>query len=317
MVDPIKSIVVDTSVLYAAASPYELDEIKALAPAEIVVPFTDVAELDQLMQRTRERDRARAALNVLKAQVARGAARGPVTCGSGLTIRIASAEQETPPPHLPGLDARLADDRILACAANIALQGEVTLATTEFALFVKSEACGIDGLYLDRYAEVNTVATRRERTAFESAWNRLCLAQDTWAACRRALTFLRTPLVARLLVPVRQTRAPSQVHDVVARFDALNAQWTESTNLNTILAPTLRLMAPPAVNHSVAMIPQPIDLSAPLGSHTRRETPEERAIRIKSEEALARGREEFNLDVVLSWVEMVREYVLEQVGDDV
>jgi len=310
-------VVVDTSVLYAVAAPYEIDEIKALAPAEIVVPFAAVSELDQLMQRPRERDRARSALNVLKSLVSRGAVQGPVTCGSGLTFRFATAQEEQAPSDLDGLDGSLADDRILACAIKLGRPNEpAVLATTEFALYVKSELCGVRGLYLDRFADAHTIVGRRERVSFEAAWNRLQSGQDIWAVCRRALTFLRSPLVQRLLRDVRRDRSPGPLFAVLTKFDALSTQWTEGTVLNSVLFTTIGLVPAPQVNYSVAIINEPGRVYPYAPASNRNETPDERALLIKSEEAAARGRDEFNVDVVLAWMESVREYVLEQVGEE-
>jgi rRNA-processing protein FCF1 len=312
-----KYVVLDTSVFYAVAAPYEIEEIRALAPAELVVPFSVLAELDQLMQRTRERDRARSALHVLNTLVSRGAAREPVSCGKDLTIRLASAQEEVGSVVIPGIDLDLADDRILSCAANIRSRGgDAVVATTEFALYAKSLGCGMAGLYLDRYAQTGVMATRRERAAFDLSWSRLLTAQDTWAVCRRASVFLRVPLVARLLASVRETQQPSNVYWIVSRFDALNAQWQGNVELKDILQGCLGLWHPAPADFSSKTIEEPAQYGINYVAATRRrETPDERALRIRSEEAANRSRDEFNVDSVLAWMELVREHVLGEIGE--
>lgn len=311
-----KFVVLDTGVLYAVAAPYEIEEISALAPVGLVVPFSVLAELDMLMQRTRERDRARAAINVLKILVDRGAAQNAVSCGKDMTIRLGTALEEIAPEHIAAIDVDLADDRVLACAVNLAASGlEVVVATTEFALHAKALTCGVGGLYLDKYADTNVIATHRERSGLDSAWNRLLSSNDSWAVCRRAINLLRAPLVARLMQSIREEKAPANLYDILSRFEKLMAKWDEQTPLASIISDTLLLAPAVAMDDSVKQLKEPTGIFVNPLPPWRSETPEERVIRMKSEEAAFRSREDYIIDVVLTWMGLVREYVLDHIGE--
>jgi len=316
------TIVVDTNILLVASQPYQIDELKALAPAHYVVPATVLSELDKLKSRPETRDKARAALNVLKSYVKRGAIPpNAVSCGSGSTLRIARREEEAPQPWL---DMGLADDRILALCVNLASRGkDVKLATVEFALFAKAATADVEGLYLDRYAEPSAAVTRRERGSLRDAWNRVQAADSCWSICRRGLWFLQKPLVRRLTDTVRQTGDPPEVALVLARFASLESVWGDQIPLDTIMERTLGIAPPPQVNYAVSLIHEPTPYVLPsLGGRTamkqpRNETPEEHVLRIRAEESQRKAWEDHNVDTILSWLEVVRDYILDQVGDDV
>ena len=314
------TVVVDTSILLGAPQPYQLEELKTLGPAHYVIPATVVSELDLLKARPTTRDKARAALNVLKGFVQRGAASKPVSCGAGgSTLRIASREDEVPQPWL---HMELNDDRILAVCLHLAANGkDVKLATVEFPLFLKAATAGVDGIYLERCAESSTVVTRRERESFRSAWQRLQASDSPSHACRRAISFLKSPLAKRIADQVRRTQEPREVFSIISRFDHLAHAWTTETDLSSVLKDTLGLDPPPYVDYSAEQL---VNQPAVFGfgptyqyATTRRETPEERVLRIRSAENWQKALEDRIVDIVLSWLEVVREYILDQVGDDV
>lgn len=113
--------VVDTSIAYVEAAVYNVDELRKLAPVEIVIPFTALSELDRLVEQGGEkRERARKALRAIEDLTNRGALKGPVSAGDGVTIRIASLDEEV---RRDGLDPQIADDRILALAVHLARDG--------------------------------------------------------------------------------------------------------------------------------------------------------------------------------------------------
>ena len=313
-------IVLDTGILYAAAQPFELPELKELGEVEYVVPAAVLWELDQLMQRIETRDRTRAALNVLARFVARGAAIGPVSCGDGCTLRVGRVDEVTYESHL---SAELADDRILATCLKLAEEDvKVTLATTEFALYAKALSARIDSLYLDRYADTLTRVTRREQVSFRTAWSRIESADTSWAFCRRALSFLTLPLAMRLLDPVRKSGQPGVVAAYLAQFDRLSDRWGEDVNLFSIMQEVLRVAPPSNPDYSVRVLREP-GLPWAFGRSwqdqqitSRRESDEERALRIRAEERLYRGRDDYVRDMLLGRLEVIRDYMLDQVGED-
>jgi hypothetical protein len=313
---PARVGVLDTSVLYARSQPFEIDEIRRLAPAELVVPYTVLAELDILTQRTVEGVRARSALNVLKDFVRRGAAVTPVSCGEGLSLRIARAVDEQ--VVLPQLDPGLADDRILACAlAQRRDEQAVVLATTEFALHAKALSIGLEGLYLEQLADAEVTVTRRERAGFRDRWQRLQVSFDSWTVCRRAIMFLNSPLASRILAVVRQSGEPAGVYKVVAGFDALSRAWTETTSLDTVLFASIGLHPSPRVDYGTVIIDEPASFGIPhIPASSRRETAEERSIRIRAAEEARQAREAFIVDTVLDWMAVLKDYILDQVGED-
>ncbi len=309
-------IVLDTNVFFAAAEPYKIDDFAPYIPADFIVPPKVIWELDQKMQGSETRDRARAALNVLKRLMERGAARKAVSCGAGFTIRFGLSSQEE--PH-PGLDMNLADDRIVALCLHLASsEGDVKLATTDFALAAKASAVGITPIWLQRLAQETTPLTRRERAAFRLAWGRVQVADSCWAICRRGLLFLKNPLMVRITRGVRESGQPPEIAKILARFDALDSIWTDKTPLDTIIEQTLALAPPPRVNYAVSLVHEPPGYVL-LGNSNRpslRESAEEHALRIKAEEGQRKAWEDHDVDIILSWLEMVREYVLDQVGED-
>lgn len=310
------TVVLDTSVLYSVADPYTIKEFQALHPVDYVIPAKVLWELDRLIERIETRDRARAALNVLKGFVQRGATKKPVSCGGGCTLRLASLDEQ--PAH-PSLRMELADDCILAVCIHLANQGRsVKLATTEFALYAKALAAGVDAMHLQRYAEAKTVITRRERASFQLAWSRVQTADSAWSVCRRALTFLGNPLVARLIQPVRDKQEPQGLASVIAGFDALERTWTENADVDTVIKGALGIAPPTAVDYSVQRLfePLPIPLQGVGFPVSRAETPEERSLRIKAEEGRRRADEQFIVDDVLNRLEFIREFVLDEVGED-
>jgi len=314
------TVVVDTNVLLVAPQPYQIEELKALGPAHYVVPATVLSELDILRARSETRDKARAALHVLEGFVRRGAVSTAVSCGSTSTLRIATHREETPQPWL---DMNLADDRILALCICLANKGnDVKLVTVEFALYARAAVARVEGLYLERFKESSTVLTRRERASFRLAWARLQAADSCWSICRRGLLFLRNPLVHRLTRGARESRQPPELASILAKFDALDGAWSDKTTLDTIMEGTLGIPAPPQVNYAVSLIDEPVPYSpvrpANLGFYQlpRKETAEEHALRIRAEEGRRKAWEDYNVDTVLSWLEVVREYVLDQVAED-
>ena len=315
------TVVLDTGVLYSVAAPYTIEEFKALQPVDYVVPAKALWELDQLKQHIDTRDRARAALNLLKQFVERGAARKSVSCGDGCTLRMASLAEEV---AQPGLNMELADDCILAVCLHLASQGQTAkLATTEFPLYAKAVATGVDAIYLERYAETKTLITRREQASFRMAWSRLQAADSPWSVCRRALSFLQNPLVRRLIQPIREKQEPQSLALIIGQFDALYNAWTEQTDLETVIQATLGIAPPWAVSYSVQILTEPLTAADQIMHRgigvfpaSRPETAEERSLRIKAEEERRRAQEQFIVDEVLSRLELIREFVLDQVGED-
>lgn len=315
------TVVLDTGVLYSVAAPYTVEEFQPLQPVDYVIPAKVLWELDRLVERGETRDRARAALNVLKGFVERGAARKSVSCGGGCTLRLGSHNEEA--AH-PSLRMELADDCVLAVCIHLANQGRsVKLATTEFALYAKALTVGVDAMHLERYAEAKTVITRRERASFQAAWSRVQAADSALSVCRRALFFLKIPLVARLIQPVRDKQDPQGLASIIAQFDALNHAWTEETDLETVIQATLAIAPPWAVSYSVQILTEPLSLFDQIMHRdvgvfppSRPETAEERSLRIKAEEQRRSAQEQLIVDEVLSRLELIREFVLDQVGED-
>lgn len=317
------TVVVDTSVLMACPQVFEVPELRALKKVEFVVPATVLWELDNLMHSTERRDRARAALHVLRGFVDRGAATSSVSCGQGLRLRIGGAVEET--SEDPRLDLALADDRILAaCLSPESVKQSVVLATTEFALYAKALSLGVGAVLLDSYVDAVADVTRREAASFKSAWSRIERADSAWAICRRGLLFLNLPVVRRLLEPLRvanispEDEKGVEVKRYLAQFIRLQELWVADVDLHSILKEAFGVDPPTAVNYSVQLIWEP---AVPWGLGTpedqglpsrRRESEQERAIRIQSQERAHREREDFVVDLILSRLETIREYLTER-----
>jgi hypothetical protein len=315
------TIVVDTSLIFVEPQIYNIPGLKDLEPADYIVPATCIWELDRLMERVDRRDRARSALNVLHAFADRGACEEAVSCGERATIRIAAFEDRL--MH-DALDPTNADDRILSTALHAAdTNATVVFATGEFAQYAKAKSLRLSALYLPPQTNVPTVVSRREQDSFETAWNRVEAAATPWSVCRRALTFLRTTLARRFLGSIRGTKQPPDVHYWLSQFDQLGEQWTGAVVLDTILKPIFDLDPPRQPNYAVADVTVPgrpwSDLTATFQEHQARqraESEEERVIRIRAEERAHRDREEFIMDNILDRLQVIREYVLDQIGDD-
>ena len=320
--EPLKRqvVVVDTSILYSEPQPYTIPELQDIGSCAFVIPAPVLWELDRLMERPDRRDRVRAALNTLKAFVQRGACNSPVSCGEGRTLYIGAVEQIGAHPQI---DMTLADDRVLATCLWFANEGaSVTLATAEFALHAKAMSFGIPSVYLERYAEARGVVTRRERIEFASRWRRVELADSIWAMCRRGLMFLQARLVRGVLQPVIDGGQPKYLSETIQKFSALSERWTEHVDLVSIFADVFGLAPPSQPDYTVRNMPVPgkpwalgVTYQETLTSY-RAESDDERALRIQHEERLRREREEYLMDVILSYLEVVREYVLDQVGDE-
>lgn len=87
-------LVCDTNILCAEPQPYLIGELSAYGTACCLVPASVIAELDFLVQRPEMRQKARAALNVLKGFVERGAAKGEVSAGAAGALRVGQAKEE-------------------------------------------------------------------------------------------------------------------------------------------------------------------------------------------------------------------------------
>ena len=120
----------------------------------------------------------------------------------------------------------------------------------------------------------------------------------------------------RLLSEVRRTGEPSDVAWIVGRFDKLREGWTSSVTLDTLLKPVLGPDPPVRPNELVQKVVEPALPFVGTWPTQRNETPEERTERIRREQARFQEREDFIVDNVLSWCQKVREYVEDQVGDD-
>lgn len=308
-------VVVDTSIAYVEAAVYNVDELRKLAPVELVIPFTVLSELDRLIERGGEkRDRARKALRVIEELARRGALKGPVSAGDQVTVRVASLKEEV---EQAGLDPQIADDRILALAIHLAKDGaRVILAAAEFALTAKATAAGLEGLYIERFAEAKTTVTRRELARFDQTWARLALSGDTWTALRRMVMFLRAPLARRILQQVRQTGTPA---DLAEKLTALEPIIVNTQILGNALL-IFSLQAPPAVDINSKQIWEPTVFRTAVTeyrpSHSRSETDQEKSARIAMEERLRQGVDERNVDVILEWMSYTRDCVLSSIDEE-
>lgn len=306
--------------LYVASQPFEIEELRQLGASEYVVPATALWELDLLIHRTETRNKARAALNVLERFVERGAALSGVTCGNGSLLRIARYDERE---QAAGIDLNLADDQILATCLHLMHHYEpVVLVTIEFALHVKAITLGIESIYLKAYADTPVEPSRRDRATFQLAWSRLERADNPRAACSRALWFLQSQLVSRLLEPVRESGQPPEIAAALQGFDALRAAWT--TDLFAVIEATLGLRAPAHPNLAIQQIVvpgRPLTYPNPPTwaeqQPTRRpETPDEHAARIRSEERQYERQCEFIVESVLIRMEAIREFILDQLSDE-
>ena len=316
-------VVLDTSILMANASPWELDELRALGKTDYVIPSDVVWELDQLMTRTETRDRARSAINVLKQLTHRGAVHEPVTCGGGSTVRLASAEEVAP---REGINLSIADDRILAAGLALDEGRERKIATTEFVLYTKALVHGLSGILLERYATILQTVTAREKESFRQHWDRLVAADSPRKIARRGLSWLQLPVVNRFLAPVRQTGEPAEVAQYLGQFDTLRQRWTG--DLSLVLKPAFDLNAPTLVDdsvHEIEVRPWKMLLGVPYDEgpygqqfprETRRESGDERAHRIGAALQRRREDEEFIVDVLFGRLEVIREFILDQTGNE-
>jgi len=313
-------IVLDTSVLFAEPQAFGMPEFSSLDTIEFVVPLTVLSELDRLMERSDKRDKARAAIHVLKDLVSRGACSSGVSCGSNKTIRIFSVDAGL--AGHPELDLAIADDRILAVSLQLGSGQNVSLATTEFAMYAKAISLGLGGFHIERLQDVATTVSRRDRTDFDTKWRRVEGVDNVWAVCRRGIRFLNSRLASQLLAPVRQSHQPPGPYVYLEMFDRLQSKWTADVDLTSIFQEIFGLAPSVPVNYGI------LQLSIPAGPiivggdwqsgmpGRRNETDQERALRIKREEELFDQREEYLTDTLLGYLEDIRQYILDQIGDE-
>jgi predicted ribonuclease YlaK len=155
------TIVFDTSVLFINPNPSEIPELPKAANLDCLIPATVVWELGLLIQRVGTRDKARAAMNVMKSFAERGAANKPISCGKTLTLRIGRSDEVVMDPPL---DVNVADDRILGSAMYEARKGKpVILLTTDLSMHIKALSLGLDSLYIDRPQDIHAILSAREQ----------------------------------------------------------------------------------------------------------------------------------------------------------
>lgn len=297
----------------ANAQAFEITEFRKFERRHFVVPFTVLSELDLLMQRNETRDRARAALHVLKSFTDRGAAQNAVSCGENTTFRIAKRSETV---SLPDLDLDLADDRILATGLSLIEQDtEVLLATTDFALHAKALSAGIGSEYLERYAATRPRVGRREQIRFRHAWSQVEAARSEWSLCRRAITFLRIPFVSVLVKSLCDQTEPDWPAQCAKQFVALSLAWQGDAMLYELLTPVFGIDPPTPVDYSVRELYEPPVFPKMLGG-SRLESEQERVIRIKAAERAFEERQDFIMDAIIGRLEAIREYILDHVGDE-
>ncbi len=288
-----------------------IPELSALHPADYVIPATLIWELDRLKQRLETRERARAAQNVLQQLVDRGAAVAPVSWGEGVTVRLAKRAEEVPEP---GLDMDLADDRILAMALSL---GEgALLATTEFALYAKALASGIEGLFLPQYASSLTILERRERESIRSGWARIVAATTAESVGRRGLSFMELRAVRDLLAPIIRDGSRSDITQYVMQWRTLRNSWQFDFYAAAQVA--FYLTPPPAVDGRIQTFYEPYTpdrLMKDIGKQ-RVESSEERALRIRAEEANRSDRQHAIADHLYATLEIVHALLVELTGDE-
>lgn len=198
-------VVVDTSILFIRPQPWEIPEIGALDQPRLLIPATALWELDLLAQRPETRNRARAALNVIRNLIDRGALHTDVVVGAATARLMVTDSLDT-----VGKDLNLADDRILAEALSFSNGGDsVALATTEIALYAKALALGLRGYLLDGLTPETYTLTTRERNAFRDTWSRVIASTSPWIMGVRLGAWYRSRLVQRTVGPVRVSGDPA------------------------------------------------------------------------------------------------------------
>jgi len=305
-----RTMVVDTSVVYLSPQPWDAPELAGLDNIDYVIPTTVLSELDRLVQRRETRKNAQAAMHVLQRLVDSGAAEGGVGCGRGSTLRVASSDEESPQP---GLDMGYADDRILALCVGLKDQGsDVTLATTEFALYAKARAWGVRGelIATPEPPSVGGALLNREKELFWASWRRVSEADSPTQAYRRAYQFLRQRLVQRLLGDAVRIGHPTNVLSAYNKF----LRFPESaglTGLGVAFGPPGPL---PRVNLSTELVIEYSDVySTP---RTRSETAAERALRLQHEQAALHEYEVSIVEEIRSSIQIIGDYVMDRLGDD-
>jgi rRNA-processing protein FCF1 len=284
------------------------------------VPATVLGELDRLIQRPEMRAKARAALNVLKGFVDRGRVGQPVSCGERKTITIGLASAERCPD---GLDPNYADDRILAAALSLQIDGaRVAVASTDFALYVRAISLGLDGKYLPGLAVASSVtpaAQQRAVRSFEQEWERLNRSATPYQILRRIAPIIHSQLGLQLLAAVRVSHEPQGLADALNKFDRFLAAWSQSGDWTTVIAGTLGIQPPPLLDMSVQRLweaePTSWNFKPSPGfgaGKWRSETADERAIRLGQEHAAIGERSAFIVDAVRNMIRPVFEWVMQE-----
>ena len=305
------TVVVDTSVFFVSAQPWDVPELSELK-ATYVIPATALFELDRLMERVEKRDGARAALNVLKPLVDRGAMKGVISCGEGSCVRVALNIEEIPQV---GLNLELADDRILALCINLKKSCErVSLATTEFALYAKAAAMEIPGVLVNMPEPRRSRArlSHREKEAFWESWQRVSDARSVTEMCHRAYQLLDQKLVQRLLIDVGEASYPELVASAHGKFQRLRREGGANASLS-VVGLTFGLTLPPTVNTYTEFVITQKDQRS--GTDLRTESPSERAIRLRRELAALNDYETRVVETMRGSIQTIRDYVMDQLGE--
>jgi len=309
-----RTIVVDTSVLYLWPQPWEATEFQEWDNADYVIPATVLSELDMLAQRPETRAAAKAALKVITRFIDSGATAEPVSCGRGSTFRVATNDEET---SQPGLTMDYADDRILALSVKLKNDGlDVTLATTEIALYAKAAAWGI-GRQIIATPEPRSSSKaiqKREKELFWEAWKKVDSAGSPIEMCQRAYQFLRLAVVLRTLAAAAKGGRSEQALLVYEKFERLRRAGGANVDLS-IIGAVLGLGFPPKVNLSTAFVIEYADnLSVP---RSRSETAPERTLRLQREQAALNEYETRVVETMRGDMQTIRDYLVGQLGDDI
>lgn len=316
-----RMIVVDTNLLYATPQVFALPEFESGGSNTFVIPAAVLWELDVLCSRPQQRGRARAAMNTLKEFIDRGATREAVSCGVNKRIRVAAAaELQT---HAQ-LDLSLADDRILATALSCQGQSaEVAVATTDFALYAKALSLGLAGFYLDQYPDALMTTTRRERVDFANRWRRVQSATNIASLCRRAVSFLSCAVCRGVWQATPQDLRPATVNEELSKWLGLSDQWVTGVQLPAIFKGIFNLDYPKAPDYTVKRLQVPGTAIRTVGVKwqdtiptDRAESDAERALRIQREKEIYEQVIEFCMDEIFRGLDVIYEFILDQVEED-
>jgi len=267
------------------------------------------------MEEPRLRDRVRSARNVLVDLINRGATQEAVQIGDRGTVVIRTADESGDRSEL---DLQLADDRILSLALSVRDADRIAVASTELFLYAKAKACGIDAVLISEADKTAAAITEREIRSFNQGWHRIERSDTSWTKARRGVSWLQQSFVRKVCDEILADPRNLWPAQYIRMYRNLESVWTPTVSLSNLMQTHLNTPPPRRPNLNVILIREP-GLPWAVGvsfqdqqPRDRRETADERNVRIRDEERRYLEGELYACDQIDAQLGAIHEYFLDR-----